>query len=70
MGDEDNKQFTDDGMQGEGNKDAARRYNKESREFIEKGKVEQAIEDAKPGNRDEAESLRDAEQEGKSRARK
>ena len=53
-------------MQGEGNYDAARRYDKAQRDFVESGQVDDAARKAKPKN---AEELRRAEQEGKSRAK-
>ena len=56
-------------MQGEGNYDAARRYDKAQRDFVESGQVDDAARKAKPKNAEEAEELRRAEQEGKSRAK-
>jgi hypothetical protein len=55
--------------QGEGNYDAGRRYDKAAREFVKTGKVEQAARDAAPRSPAEAEELRRAEEEGKSRAK-
>ncbi len=56
-------------LQGEGNYDAARRYDKAQREFVESGQVDDAARKAAPKNADEAEQLRRAEQDGKSRAK-
>lgn len=56
-------------LQGEGNYDAARRYDKAQREFVESGQVDDAARNAAPKNADEAEQLRRAEQDGKSRAK-
>lgn len=56
-------------LQGEGNYDAARRYDKAQREFVESGRVDDAARKAAPKNADEAEQLRQAEQDGKSRAK-
>ena len=64
------KPYTDDGMQGEGNTDAARRYNERTREFIEEGKVDEAAEKASPQTKDEARSMREAEEAGKDKARR
>lgn len=55
--------------QGEGNYDAARRYDESAREFVRSGKVEQAARDAAPDSAAEAEELRRAEEEGRSHAR-
>ncbi len=56
-------------LQGEGNYDAARRYDKAQREFVESGQVDDAARKAAPKNAEEAEALRRAEEEGKSRAK-
>lgn len=64
------KTYVDDGMQGEGNKDAARRYNEQTREFIEEGKVDEAAEQAQPRNEAEAKAMRDAERAGKDKAKR
>lgn len=50
--------------QGEGNYEAGRRYDQAARRFVKTGKVDQAARDAA-----EAEELRRAEEEGKSRAK-
>ena len=58
-----------DKVQGEGDYDAARRYDKAAREFAEAGKVEEAARDAKPASPEEADELRRAEREGKAHAK-
>ena len=58
-----------DEVQGEGDYDAGRRYDKASREFAESGKVEPAARDAAPHNANEAEELERAEAEGKSHSK-
>jgi len=65
----DDERTTDDGVQGEGNPAAARRYNERTKAFIDKGKVERAIEEAAPADQEEARQLRQAEKAGRSRAR-
>ena len=52
--------------QGEGNREAARRYNQDQHQFVESGKVEKAAEDAK--GQDPAEAAA-AEKAGKERAK-
>lgn len=56
-------------LQGEGNYDAARRYDKAQREFVESGQVDDAARKSAPQNADEAQQLRRAEREGKSHAK-
>lgn len=56
-------------VQGEGDREAARRYDKAAREFAESGRVEEAARDAAPQTTREAEELREAEREGASHAR-
>ncbi len=58
-----------DTVQGEGDYEAGRRYDKASREFAESGKVEPAARDAAPENEREAEDLERAEEAGKSHAK-
>lgn len=56
--------------EGEGNKTAARHYNKEAREFAESGKVEKSAEKARRAlESEEGESLKRAEREGLKKAR-
>ena len=58
-----------DQVQGEGDYDAARRYDKATREFVESGKVEPAAHDAAPGSAQEAEEMQQAEETGKSHSK-
>ena len=58
-----------DEVQGEGDYDAGRRYDKASREFAESGRVEPAARDAAPADASEAAELERAEQEGKSHSK-
>lgn len=56
--------------EGEGNRTAAREYNKDQRAFVESGKVEKSAEKARKAvESDEAEGLRKAEKEGLKKAR-
>lgn len=56
--------------EGEGNRTAARRYNKDQQEFVDSGKVPEAAEKAtKALDGEEAEKLRRAERAGRSKAR-
>jgi hypothetical protein len=59
---------SDDGMQGEGNVAAARRYNEASREHANNADVESEARDAAPGSDDEADQLEQAEDQGRARA--
>jgi hypothetical protein len=56
-------------VQGEGDYDAARRYDKATTDFANSGKVDEAARDAKPTSPAEADELRRAENEGKSHAK-
>jgi len=58
-----------DKIQGEGDYDAARRYDKAAREFAESGKVEPAAHDAAPADARDAEELKRAEDEGKAHSK-
>lgn len=58
-----------DQNQGEGNRDAARRYNEAGKAFAESGRVERAAHDANPKNEQEARELRQAEEAGRSHAK-
>ena len=58
-----------DRVQGEGDYDAARRYDKAAREFAESGKVDKAAHEARPADAEQAEELRRAEREGQSHAK-
>ena len=57
-----------DELQGEGNYDAARRYNKATREHAQSHDVEREAREAEPANADEARDMERAEQKGRSRA--
>ena len=58
-----------DQVQGEGDYEAGRRYDKASRDFAESGRVEPAAHDAAPDSEQEAKELERAEQEGKSHSK-
>jgi hypothetical protein len=58
-----------DQVQGEGDYEAGRRYDKASRDFAESGRVEPAAHDAAPESEQEAKELDRAEQEGKSHSK-
>lgn len=53
-------------IQGEGDRESARRYNKDTREFVESGKVDDAARKAGEGDREEMER---AEKTGEDRAK-
>ena len=55
--------------QGEGNKEADRHYREKTRDFVESGRVDDAARRSAPTSAEEAEELRRAEEEGRSRAR-
>ena len=56
-------------IQGEGNYEATRRYDKATTDFVKSGKVDAAARDARPKSEAEAEEMKKAEQEGKSHAK-
>jgi hypothetical protein len=58
-----------DKVQGEGDYDAARRYDKASRAFAQSGKVEPAARDAAPHSASEAKDLERAEAAGKAHSK-
>ena len=58
-----------DPVQGEGDYEAGRRYDKAAREFAESGKVEPAARDAAPDSAEEAEQMQQAEETGKSHSK-
>ena len=62
-------QVKSEGVQGEGDYAAGRRYDKAAREFAESGKVEPAAKDAAPASAAEAAELERAEKEGKSHSK-
>ena len=64
-----NKTPANDKVQGEGDYEAGRRYDKASREFAHSGKVEPAARDAAPEDAREAAELDDPEQKGKSHSK-
>jgi hypothetical protein len=55
--------------QGEGNVEAARRYNEDQKRFVESGAVNDAAKKAKPATDAEAGELLDAEQQGRKKAK-
>lgn len=55
--------------QGEGNVEAARRYDQSQQQFVKSGKVEQAARDAAPDSAQQARELERAEEEGRSHAK-
>ena len=59
----------DKDLQGEGNYEATRRYDKAATDFAQSGKVDEAARAAQPGSAEEARSLEQAEEEGKSHAK-
>ena len=56
-------------IQGEGNYDATRRYDKAASDFAKSGKVDEAARAAQPRDPKEAEQLRRAEQAGRSHSK-
>ena len=63
------KPTDDKALQGEGNYDATRRYDKAAREFVESGQVDAAARAARPTSTEEADELKRAEQAGRSHAK-
>lgn len=59
----------DQGVQGEGDYAAARRYNEATREFVEDEDVAEAARDAEPADAQERQQLERAEQAGRQRAK-
>lgn len=53
-------------VQGEGDRESAKRYNKDTREFVESGKVDEAARKAGEGDQEEMER---AEESGEDRAK-
>ena len=67
MGDE-NKRF--EGNQGEGNREAGKAYNEETKQFVEAGKVEESAAAAKKAvEGEEKAELEEAERAGKARSK-
>ncbi|HEY0877916.1 MAG TPA: hypothetical protein VGE10_05640 [Zeimonas sp.] len=56
-------------VQGEGDYEAARHYRKDVEEFIESGKVDDAMREAAPRNENEAHQMEKAEKAGKARSK-
>jgi hypothetical protein len=54
-------------VQGEGDYEAARRYDKSAQDFAQSGKVDDAARKAAPHDRKEADELKQAEEVGRSR---
>jgi hypothetical protein len=59
-----------DKVEGEGSYTGTKDYNQRTKKFIDSGKVEQAAEDAKPKNEQEADEMQKAEGIGKRKAKK
>lgn len=55
--------------EGEGSRTAARAYNKDVKETVDSGKVEEKAREAKPESEQEKKELREAERAGKARAK-
>lgn len=60
---------TDKKLQGEGNYEAARRYDEAQKRFVDSGRVKKAAEEAAPKSDAEARALEQAEEAGKSRSK-
>jgi len=56
-------------VQGEGNYDAAKKFDDEEAAFVKSGRVDQAARDAKPKSKAEADEMSRAEEIGKSRSK-
>jgi hypothetical protein len=56
-------------VQGEGDYEAGRRYDKSAREFAQSGKVGEAARKAKPRSERESTQMKEAEDIGKSRSK-
>jgi hypothetical protein len=63
------KSSAGDGVQGEGNYDAARRYRQEVDDFVKKADIDKAAHDAAPKTEREADEMASAEEQGRSRRR-
>lgn len=57
------------GNQGEGDKESAKRYNEDQKEFVESGKVEQKRDERANLSEEERQELERAEEIGKSRGK-
>ena len=60
---------TNKNMQGEGNYDAAKKFNDAEKKFVDSGKVDQAARDAEPKNSKEEADMQRAEAIGRSHAK-
>lgn len=58
-----------DKIEGEGSRTAARQYNKDTREFVESGRVEQKAREAAQASPAEEAEMKKAEKEGQSHAK-
>ena len=58
-----------DKVQGEGDYDAARRFDKAERDFVRSGKVDEGARNAPPRSAEEAAEMEKAEETGKSRSK-
>jgi hypothetical protein len=56
-------------VQGEGDYDAARRFDKAERQFVESGKVREGADKARPGSAEEQAEMEKAEDVGKSHSK-
>lgn len=56
-------------VQGEGDYEAARRYNESAREYVQQHDVAEAARDAEPQSADEQQQMERAERAGKERAK-
>ena len=63
------KPATDKDLQGEGNYEATRRYDRAARDFVQSGKVDEGARAAQPESPEQAESLKRAEEIGKSHSK-
>lgn len=57
------------GVHGEGNYEAARKYNERTKDYLDSADVEKDARDAAPRGEDEAKALKKAEAEGKKHAK-
>ena len=64
-----NDQPDKDRVQGEGDYEAARRYDRDQREFVQSGRVDEAARDARPQSPAEADEMARAEDEGRSHSK-
>lgn len=60
---------SDSKIQGEGDYESAKKYNQETEQYAKSGQSESDARKAAPQNQDEAESMRRAEDEGRSHAK-